>query len=247
MAYDLIGDVHGCRDELLALLRKLGYAVEASGVRPPAGRTAVFLGDLVNRGPETPGVLRLVMSMIEAGAALCVAGNHDVALAGAIQGRETESADALAESLQQLAPEGPEFRTRTAAFIDALPRRLVLDGGRLIVAHAGLPEEYHGIESEEADRFAVHGRKVPGPGGELVRYFFANDYHGAATVVYGHYSQLHAIWLNRTVCIDTGCVYGGSLTALLYPEMKLVSVPAARVYFQSRRSKEFRAAALAAG
>src|SRR5947199_718203 len=80
--FDIIGDVHGCFDELRALLERLGYEItETPGagyaVKPPAGRKAVFVGDLVDRGPQTPPVLRLVMGMVAAGSALCVPGNHD--------------------------------------------------------------------------------------------------------------------------------------------------------------------------
>jgi hypothetical protein len=243
MPYDLIGDVHGCREELVELLARLGYTTDGHFVAPP-DRSAVFLGDLVNRGPDTPGVLRLVMDMMAAGVATCVAGNHDVALARALDGRTAEDVDALKESLLQLQAESAEFKRSVIHFVDSLPRRLSLDEGRLIVAHAGLPHQYHRSDSAEADDFAVNGRKVPGTNGELVRYRWANDYRGEAMVVYGHYSQIEAAWLNGTICIDTGCVYGGRLTALRYPELELVAVPAARVHFESRRSSEFRAAAL---
>jgi hypothetical protein len=244
MPYDLIGDVHGCRAELVELLARLGYSTEKHFVAPP-DRSAIFLGDLVNRGPDTPGVLRLVMDMMAAGVATCVAGNHDVALARALDGRVAEDVDALKESLLQLRTESADFKRDVVGFVQSLPRRLSLDEGRLIVAHAGLPHEYHhGGDSAEADDFAVNGRKVPGANGELVRYRWANDYRGDAMVVYGHYSQIEPAWLNGTICIDTGCVYGGRLTALRYPELELISVPAAHVYFESRRSSEFRAAAL---
>ena len=83
--FDIIGDVHGCTDELEALLRRLGYGVEPAErdgeasyrVIPPAGRKAVFVGDLVDRGPRITDTLRLVMAMVEDGAALCVLGNHE--------------------------------------------------------------------------------------------------------------------------------------------------------------------------
>jgi protein phosphatase len=249
MSYDLIGDVHGCTSELVILLEALGYGVSRDGanVTPSPGRSAVFLGDLVNRGPDTPGVLRLVMSMVAAGTATCVAGNHDVALANALAGRPAEKVDALRESLEQLDPESAAFKQRVVEFIESLPRQLSLDAGRLVVAHAGLPAEYHGTASSEADDFAINGRWLTDKAGEKVRYRWAEDYRGEATVVYGHYSQLAASWLNGTICIDTGCVYGGRLTALRYPERDLVSVLAARVYYESRRSQEFRAAALAGG
>jgi predicted phosphodiesterase len=250
MAYDLIGDLHGCREELTALLTKLGYAVGAGStqeVKAPEGRSVIFLGDLVNRGPDIPGTLRLVMGMLASGCATCVAGNHDVALAGALQGLPVEKVDALSESLRQLEGESAEFKQDVVGFVAAMPRRLTLDGGQLIVAHAGLPEEYHDAESEEADDFAVNGRRVKGPDGKTVRYRWAEHYRGAALVVYGHYAQPEAAWLNHTICLDTGCVYGGRLTALRYPELELVSVPAARVYYDTPRSEEYRAVARAGG
>ena len=247
--YDLIGDVHGCRDELVRLLSRLGYEVRSNTevVVVPAGRTAIFLGDLVNRGPDTPGVLRLVMSMVEAGTALAVIGNHDVNFVRGLRGESVEKPVVIAETLRQMDSEPASFRQAAISFIEALPKRLRLDGGNLIVAHAGLPEHHHDSESAEADQFAVFGKDVPDETGKTVRYRFGPDYQGRATVVFGHYSDYRAEWVNNAVCIDTGCVYGGSLTALRYPEMELVSVPAARAYAHTAREPQFRAAATAAG
>jgi protein phosphatase len=248
MGYDIIGDVHGCIDELTTLLTDLGYEAESTSdstaFGTPPGRSAVFLGDLVNRGPDTPGVLRLVMSMVESGSALGVAGNHDVTLARALAGEPIDNPDHVKESMAQMVDEPAAFKAQAVAFINGLPRWLSLDEGRLIVAHAGLPLEYHNLEaSEEADDFAVNGRKVPDTSGQLVRYRWASDDRGEATVAYGHYSGPRAEWLNNTICLDTGCVYGGSLTALRYPERELVSIPASRTYYETDRSEEFRTAA----
>jgi protein phosphatase len=246
--YDLIGDVHGCRDELVRLLTRLGYAVQPDAeVVAPAGRTAIFLGDLVNRGPDTPGVLRLVMSMVKTGSALAVVGNHDVNLVQGLRGQPVEKPAVIAETLRQMAAEPGSFHHEAIGFIQALPKRLRLDAGNLIVAHAGLPEQYHAVESAEADDFAVFGKDVPDESGKPVRYRFGPDYHGNATVVFGHYSDFRAEWVNNAICIDTGCVYGGSLTALRYPERELVSVPASMTYAKSAREPQFRAAAAALG
>jgi diadenosine tetraphosphatase ApaH/serine/threonine PP2A family protein phosphatase len=68
-----------------------------------------------------------------------------------------------------------------------------------------------------------------------VRYPWANDYTGRATVVYGHTPVRTPTWVNNTICIDTGCVFGGALTALRYPERELVAVPAEREYFAPGR------------
>ena len=243
--FDIIGDVHGCRDELLALLAELGYTIEPDGTEdgagpraiPPSGRKAVFVGDLVDRGPDTPGVLRLVMDMVERGDALCVPGNHDVKLMRALGGRPVRVAHGLAESLEQLEAESEEFRDRVAAFIDGLVSHYVLDGGSLVVAHAGLKEAFQGRASGRVRAFALYG-DTTGETDEFglpVRQDWAMDYRGPATVVYGHTPVPEAIWLNRTINIDTGCVFGGHLTALRYPENELVSVPALETWAEPAR------------
>jgi polynucleotide kinase-phosphatase len=238
--FDIIGDVHGCAAELASLLGKLGYRPgpgRGGALAHPAGRTAVFVGDLVDRGPDTPGVLRTVRAMTEAGSALCVAGNHENKLVRALRGRNVTVSHGLAESLAQLAaaPEGD--RDRALAFMDGLLSHYVLDGGRLVVAHAGLPAEMHGRASAAVRSFALYG-ETTGETDEYglpVRYPWARDYRGRAMVVYGHTPVPEAEWLNNTICVDTGCVFGGHLTALRYPERELVSVPAEQVYHQPAR------------
>jgi protein phosphatase len=237
--FDIIGDVHGCHDELVALLGELGYEIDpdGTGARHPAGRRALFVGDLVDRGPATPAVLRLAMGMVEAGDALCIPGNHEAKLLRALRGRNVTKSHGLAESLAQLAEEPPEFSRQVADFIDGLVSHLVLDEGKLVVAHAGLREDMHGRASGVVRSFALYG-DTTGETDEFglpVRYPWAEDYRGNALVVYGHTPVPEASWLNRTICIDTGCVFGGRLTALRYPERELVSVPAARTYYEPIR------------
>jgi protein phosphatase len=237
--FDVIGDVHGCHAELVQLLRALGWVVDDAGVDAshPEGRLAVFLGDLVDRGPATPAVLRLVMGMVGAGRALCIPGNHENKLQRALAGRNVTVSHGLAESLAQLAAEPEAFRAEVARFIDGLVSHAVLDGGALVVAHAGLPEPLHGRASGAVRSFALYG-DTTGETDEFglpVRYPWANDYRGRAAVVYGHTPVPAATWVNGTICIDTGCVFGGSLTALRWPERELVSVPAAATYYEPVR------------
>jgi polynucleotide kinase-phosphatase len=237
--FDIIGDVHGCRAELAALLEKLGYDLvrDAAG-RPvdavhPDGRTAVFVGDLVDRGPDTPGVLRLVMGMVAAGTALCVSGNHEQKLGRRLHGRKVTVSHGLAESIEQLEREGSGFSADAGRFIDGLISHYVLDGGRLVVAHAGLKEAYQGRASGRVRAFALFG-ETTGETDEYglpVRYPWARDYRGSAAVVYGHTPVPVPEWINNTICLDTGCVFGGSLTALRWPARELVSVPAAKEYY----------------
>ncbi len=241
--FDIVGDVHGCASELRTLLGELGYAVRtddagrAVGARHPDDRTAVFVGDLVDRGPDTPGVLRLVMGMVRDGDALCVPGNHENKLVRALDGRNVKVSHGLAESLAQLATEPPEFTAVVRSFMDGLVSHYVLDGGKLVVAHAGLKEAYHGRASGRVRSFALYG-DTTGETDEYglpVRYPWAREYRGRATVVYGHTPVAEARWENNTICVDTGCVFGGTLTALRYPERELVSVPAEKVWYEPVR------------
>jgi protein phosphatase len=237
--FDIIGDVHGCYDELVSLLAKLGYDVAegGSGAAHPEGRKAVFLGDLVDRGPNTPGVLRLVMGMIASGSAVCVPGNHENKLVRALRGRDVQVTHGLAESLAQLGKEPPEFRQQVLEFLDGLISHFVLDDRKLVVAHAGMREEMQGRASAAVRAFALYG-ETTGETDEFglpVRYPWATEYRGRATVVYGHTPVPDPEWANNTINVDTGCVFGGALTALRYPEKELVSVPAARTYYEPVR------------
>jgi protein phosphatase len=244
--FDIIGDVHGCREELEALLEKLGYAATAREGRlvraHPEGRRAIFVGDLVDRGPDSPGVLRLVMDMVAAGTALAVPGNHDLKLVRKLSGKDVKIAHGLAETLEQLdalpEEERKPFCDKVRSFLDGLVSHLWLDEGRLVVAHAGMKEEMQGRGSGAVRAFALYGETT----GEIdeyglpVRLDWAAAYRGRAMVVYGHTPTPAAEWVNNTICIDTGCVFGGRLTALRYPERELIEVPAMRVHKEPVRT-----------
>lgn len=238
--FDVVGDVHGCLGELVTLLEDLGYdlvrddqghPVDASH---PEGRRVVFLGDLVDRGPDAAGVLRLAMGMTGAGHALAVPGNHENKLVRALRGHQVTVSHGLQETLDQLAAESPEFRAQVERWCYDLVSHLVLDDGHLVVAHAGLKEEYHGRSSGRVRSFALYGDSTGETDeyGLPVRYPWATDYRGRATVVYGHTPTPEPEWVNNTICVDTGCVFGGHLTALRYPEKTLVQVPAERVWYE---------------
>ena len=236
--FDIFGDIHGCFDELQELLAQLGYSVERNGegyaVKIPEGRKAIFVGDLVDRGPKIPDVLKLVMGMVESGTALCVPGNHDMKLLQKLRGKDVKIAHGLADSIAQLEAQSPDFKGKVADFIDGLISHYVLDDGKLVVAHAGMKEEMQGRGSGAIRSFALFG-ETTGETDEFglpVRYNWAADYRGKASVVYGHTPVAEPQWLNRTVNIDTGCVFGGRLTALRYPEKEFVSVPAHRTYYE---------------
>jgi len=241
--FDVIGDVHGCRAELETLLGTLGYAVTRDGegravdATHSQGRRVVLVGDLVDRGPDTPGVLRLAMGMVRAGHAFVVSGNHEAKLVRALSRKNVTVSHGLQDSLDQLAKQPDEFVAEVREWMDGLISHYVLDGGRLVVSHAGLIEKYHGRASGRVRAFCLYG-DTTGETDEYglpVRYPWANEYRGKAMVLYGHTPVPTAEWVNNTMCLDTGCVFGGTLTALRYPEREVVSVPAERMYYEPAR------------
>ncbi len=233
--FDIIGDIHGCCDELETLLEKLGY-VKTQTYHHPEGRKIIFLGDLVDRGPRILDTVKLVKNMVEAGSAICVPGNHENKLLRKIRGKNVKINHGLEQTVAEIEALSPDVREpfikEIEEFIDSLISHFVLDDGRLVVAHAGMREEMQGRGSGKVRSFALYGETT----GEIdefglpVRYDWAAEYRGEAMVVYGHTPVPEAEWLNNTIDIDTGCVFGGKLTALRYPERELVSVDAAKVY-----------------
>ncbi len=237
--FDIIGDVHGCYDELTALLDTLGYErapyTPGEGLlhaRHPQGRRAFFVGDLTDRGPANVDCLRLVMGMCAQGDARCIIGNHDFKLSKWLRGRKVKLDHGLDGTVAELETCSPEFREQVADFIEGLLSHAWLADGALVIAHAGLREEMHGRGSAALRSFAMYGETTGAldEAGLPVRGDWVRDYRGATEVVYGHTPVAEAQWRNNTLCIDTGCVFGGALTALRWPERERVSVPAAREY-----------------
>jgi protein phosphatase len=244
--YDIIGDVHGCADELEQLLERLGYevidrrpgrALDAGPLyRPPDGRIAVFLGDLVDRGPRILDTLRIVARMRVAGWAVSVMGNHEQKLLRKLQGRDVVGKSGLETTLAEIEALPARTRERFAAdlraWLESLPLYLTLDDDRVVVAHGGLREDLQGRDGGAVRSFALYGD----PTGELdayglpIRRDWAAEYRGARFVAYGHTPVAEPKWAENAVDIDTGCAFGGSLTCLRWPERETVSVRAARVY-----------------
>lgn len=236
--FHLIGDVHGCFEELLELMQRLNYHIyfdpqaQRYEVKPPENFKALFVGDLVDRGPNAPEVLRLVMDMVDAGLAYCVSGNHDNKLYRKLLGHHVQVRHGLELTVAQLEQYPPAFHERVKHFLGNLPHHIIFDQGRLVLAHAGLEESLHGRNNKKVQAMCLYG---PTTGtqdehGLPVRLDWAAAYCGKAIVVYGHTPVHEPYWRNNTINIDTGCVFGGSLTALTYPHHELTVVRALRKY-----------------
>ncbi len=250
--FDIIGDVHGCGSELEALLGRLGYESTDVAAGPsslfkgpayahPEGRKAVFVGDLMDRGPRNLDSVRIVATMVRGGSALCVPGNHDMKLLKKLRGKDVQITHGLADTLGEIDALPSEVRdsfvTELDDFLDGLISHYVLDDGKLVVAHAGMKQAMQGRGAGRVRDFALYG-ETTGENDEFglpVRHNWASEYRGPAMVVYGHTPVPEPEWLNNTVDIDTGCVFGGKLTALRYPEREFVSVPAERLYSEPIR------------
>lgn len=249
--FDLIGDVHGCCDELEELLNKMGYRAGGTSVNVPGvlqhyyhpeGRKAVFLGDIVDRGPRILDAVKLVQGMVESGAALAVQGNHESKVLRHFRASRPEPRPSILQTLREIEALSPESQKQVIRgmvdFFDALPHHLVLASGNLVAAHAGLREDLQGRDSPLVRNQALFGDANarfdddPEPG----RLEWVQHYRGRALVVYGHTPVAEAIVANRTINIDTGCVFGGTLTALRFPEMEVVAVQARKSYASQKRS-----------
>ena len=232
--FDIIGDIHGCCDELALLLDKLGY-VKTNGVYAhPEGRTAAFLGDFCDRGNRNADVLRLVMDMVKSGNAIAVPGNHDVKLLKYLRGKSIAMTHGIDKTIAEIEAQGEDFKNEVADFIDGLISHYVLDDGKLVIAHAGLKQAYIGRGSARVREFCLYGETTGETDsyGLPVRLDWAADYRGRAAVVYGHIAGKEVKSQNNTFCIDTGCVFGGKLTAYRYPEKEFAEVQALRQYYE---------------
>lgn len=244
--FDIIGDVHGCFDELLKILTRLGYRIRFLGtenehprfsVSHPENRRLLFVGDLIDRGPLNADVLRLVMDIFESGMGLSVLGNHDDKLRRKLEGHDVYVNHGLAQTLEQIEQTGPTFPNQVLKFLQSLPIHALLDQGKLVVVHAGLRREMQGRVSPAIRSFALYG-DTTGKIDEFglpERRDWASQYYGRTLVVYGHTPGVEIKMQNQAINLDTGCAFGGRLSALQYPEMTFLSVPAHRQYWQPKR------------
>ena len=245
---DVIGDIHGCYDELEKLLRELGHEdlldPDISHAREGEKPRIVFVGDIVDRGDKIVPALRLVHRLCTRGHALTVVGNHDDRFLRWLSGRKVQIRHGLQESVDQFEeiarPERDRWREELIDFIKELPWALHLDGGRLIVAHAAWHAELH--EESSPDRIRSYTMYGPTTGrttpeGFPERIDWAPSYEGPELVVFGHQVYDAPYWQDYAIGIDTGCVFGGALTALRYPSMEIVSVRSTRARWELRGGK----------
>jgi len=240
MKIDVIGDIHGCMEELISLLMELGY-LEVDGLyKHPEGRKLAFVGDLTDRGPDSIGVAKIVYALVKAGLGYYVPGNHCNKLYRFLLGNKVQHSHGLETTVAEFealsGTEQEEFRRMFIKHYEEAPLYQVLDDGKLVVAHAGIKKEYIGKEGKKVKTFVLYG-DITGEfheNGMPVRRDWAQEYDGDAWVVYGHTPVREVRIVNNTANIDTGAVFGGKLSALRYPEMETVSVDSAMPFVKEK-------------
>ncbi|SDH72129.1 protein phosphatase [Alteribacillus persepolensis] len=239
-AYDFIGDIHGCFDELTTLLKDIGYHKDQSIYTHPSGRIPVFIGDLTDRGPKSVAVMELVSKMVAQKAAYYVPGNHCDKLYRYFLGRNVQIKHGLETTVAELeALPNRKYKKIRHAFMelyDHAPWYQHLDHDQVIAAHAGIRSDLIGKQNKAVKTFVLYG-DITGEkhsDGTPVRRDWALHYNGKRTIVYGHTPVHEPRIKNNTINIDTGCVFGGKLTALHYPEMTFSDTPSAMPFVKEK-------------
>lgn len=212
-----IGDVHGCIEELKELLDKCKYSSDDE---------VIFVGDLVARGPDSKGVLEFVQKI----GAQSVLGNHDHALLSwkkAVDSREKPPL--ISRTLFSLTK---ILHEKHWSFLDSLPYFIRVLVHNTIIVHAGLVPGI-ALENQES-HILLNIRSIrPDGTGSDNKWdgpLWGSLWQGPERVIFGHHASRGLQQHPYAIGLDTGCVYGGSLTACILPECQLVSVPAKRAY-----------------
>ncbi|MDO0824222.1 polynucleotide kinase-phosphatase [Desulfosporosinus nitroreducens] len=246
---DFIGDIHGCYDEFLELLDKLGYNQNEEGLYVhPEGRKLVSVGDILGRGPKSIACIKFFQEHVEQDLAYMVDSNHGWKIARWLSGRKVE----LTHGDEKVAAEfehyehnqGKEatdrFKEQVKNFLLAAPSNLVFskNGVEGIVAtHAGIRDTYIGKQSNRISDFCRYG-DTDGvyDDGKPIRKDWFVEHQSGEIIVWGHDPNPQPLVVNNTINIDQGVVSGGRLTAYRYPKKVFVWVEAHKDYAEDPES-----------
>ncbi|WP_186575737.1 bis(5'-nucleosyl)-tetraphosphatase PrpE [Aquibacillus kalidii] len=245
MKIDVIGDIHGCLEELHELFDKLHYVWDSDKHIPihPDGRIPVFIGDLTDRGPNSIEVIDLVYKMvIEHDYAKYVPGNHCNKLYRYFLGNKVKQQHGLETTVAEYkhlnSKQQKLIRHHFMTLYEKAELYLQLHDVNAVIAHAGISEKLIGSTSKKVKTFVLYG-DITGethPDGRPVRRDWAQDYAGDQWIVYGHTPVKEPRVVNKTINIDTGCVFGNKLTAFSLPEETTVSVKSNQSFLEEKFS-----------
>lgn len=240
MKIDVIGDIHGCFIEFKELTKKMGYSWETGVPIHKEKRILGFIGDITDRGPHSLKLIEIVWQLWKHHGACYVPGNHCNKLYRYFLGRNVQIKHGLETTVAELQAisekEQNNFKKMFMELYEKSSLYEILDNQQLILAHAGIKTEFIGRYDKKVETFVLYG-DITGktyPDGRPIRRDWAEHYHGEPFIIYGHTPVTHPRKIRNTINIDTGCVFGGQLTALRYPEMETVSVPSKMPFIQEK-------------
>lgn len=232
MKIDVIGDVHGCLEELNDLFFALGYQQQQGIFIHPDGRLPVFVGDITDRGPHSLNVIQLVCDMVlDKKRAKYVPGNHCNKLYRYFLGNNVMQKHGLETTVAEFkaldSTSQAAIRKRFMTLYETAPLYLEIPEVHAVIAHAGIKESYIGYNDKKIKSFVLYGDTTGkfSPDGRPIRRDWAKQYHGDRWIVYGHTPVMEPRIVNKTINIDTGCVFGNALTAFRLPEEETMTVP----------------------
>lgn len=240
MKIDIIGDIHGCFHEFEALTKKLGYDWTSGIPVHPENRQLSFVGDLTDRGPNSLSVIKVVYQLMKANKAFYSPGNHCNKLYRFFLGNKVQVTHGLETTVAEYealtVEKQEEIKKMFIWLYESSPLYQVLDNGKLVVAHAGIRQDYIGKTGNAVKTFVLYG-DITGkknPDGTPERRDWAKHYNGKALIVYGHTPIKEPKRTKKTINIDTGAVFGNKLTAYRYPDDEIISIESSLPYDESR-------------
>ncbi|MBB6453062.1 diadenosine tetraphosphatase ApaH/serine/threonine PP2A family protein phosphatase [Salirhabdus euzebyi] len=241
MKYDIIGDIHGCLHELQDLFDALGYRWEGQMPVHPEQRIPVFVGDLTDRGPASIRTVHFVYDLVmEYQKGKYVPGNHCNKLYRFLKGNPVKAQHGLETTVAEYEAlpreEKEEVKRKFMSLYEQANLYEELKEVNTVVAHAGIKEDMIGRKDKKVETFVFYG-DITGKTDEKgmpERKDWAKHYKGDKWIVYGHTPIREPRFINKTVNIDTGCVFGGALTAFRLPEEKIISVPSKQPYKEEK-------------
>ena len=239
---DIIGDIHGCYDEMMVLIKRLGYVEQGGLYIHPQGRRLLSVGDIMSRGPKSLATMRFWLTQIEAGLSYMTDSNHGWKIARWLEGHAVNltHGDELVEQEFKLYEQEhgvEETKNVKARFVKMLlnaPSHYILveNGlGKTIVTHAGIRDHYIGKTSPRIRDFCRYGEIIgESDTGRPIRGDWFLQHQTSELIVWGHDPKVKPYKINNTINIDQGVVFGGELTAFRYPEQTFEAVKAYKNY-----------------
>ncbi len=231
---DFIGDIHACFEELIELLKKLGYKKNSDQLyEHPDGRRLVFLGDIMSRGPYSLESMMVVMRQVKYGLAYMIDSNHGWKIARWLDGRPVSlkhgDEKVEAEFIEYEHQNGQEktifLKNEIKNFLLQAPSHIVFSYNkeRVVAVHAGIKDEFIGQENNKIKNYCRYGDVTDfNPGGKPIRKEWYLHHKTNELIIWGHDPKPEPLEINNTINIDQGVVFGGKLTAFRYPEKEFV-------------------------